>query len=530
MQMQPVVFIAFEQAENLGIGYMAAVLAKAGYKTRVIDFRYKNEEILKLLVKHNPILVGFSVIFQYHIGSFRELVDTLRSNGIRCHFTAGGHYASLRYEELFGLIPGLDSVVRFEGEYTLLDLVSCISNRTDWRNIAGIAYKNRKGTLTANPLRPFEKVLDNFPLPVRSLFAESGFKLRSATILAGRGCVHSCSFCNIKAFYSTDSGPLKRIRRPEMVVNEMDLLYRKKHCSMFLFQDDDFPVKTENGKEWVERFCKELEIKGLKGKVMWKINCRPDEIDKEIFALMKESGLYHVFIGIEEGTDVGLKRLNKHLTVSKSMEGIKILKELGLVFDYGFMLFQPSSTFDSIHENLRFLRHICTDGYTSASFLKMLPYFETQIEKELREEERLKGLPGFYDYDFHQESLNHYFNFVNEAFKPWLRAPSGLLNNSKWARIYLSVYSFFYGSNHVVATLSDDTMKIVSESNLFLLDSMTELAHYFEHEHYRSDETNYLEGKKQSIISKHIIFNHQINRIVHNTLQLKENENFSMTI
>ncbi len=38
--------------------------------------------------------------------------------------------------------------------------------------------------------------------------------------------------------------PLKRIRNPEKVVEEIDFLHHKKHCSVFLFEDDDFPVET----------------------------------------------------------------------------------------------------------------------------------------------------------------------------------------------------------------------------------------------------------------------------------------------
>ena len=65
----------------------------------------------------------------------------------------------------------------------------------------------------------------------------------------------------------------------------MDYLFRDKDCSVFLFQDDDFPVRHKNGSGWIERFCEELKSRGLSDKIMWKINCRPDEVNPELFAI-----------------------------------------------------------------------------------------------------------------------------------------------------------------------------------------------------------------------------------------------------
>ena len=94
----------------------------------------------------------------------------------------------------------------------------------------------------------------------------------------------------------------------------MEYLFYKKGCSVFIFEDDDFPVVNWEKSDWIERFCRELERKGLNEKIIWKINCRPDEIEEEKFSLMKRIGLFLVFLGIEDGTDTGLKRLNKHMT------------------------------------------------------------------------------------------------------------------------------------------------------------------------------------------------------------------------
>ena len=508
-----IAFIAFEEFDNLSIGYMSSVLSKNGYKSEIIDFRKTKEEIYERIKTINPQIVGFSVIFQHNIDDFADLTGYLRRMNIKCHFTAGGHYASIKYDDLFNTIPDLDSIVRFDGEYTFLELVQCIHSGTNWRNIAGIAYKSNCSTIL-NPLRPVETDLDKFPIPARSSLKGYALGKKFATILAGRGCVNKCSYCSIREYSRQSSGPYKRIRHPENVVWEMELLHREMECSVFLFQDDDFPVKTADGSEWITRFCKELRYNKLTDNIMWKINCRPDEIDYESFSVMKKHGLFLVFLGIEDGTDTGLKRLNKQMTTAKCLDGINILKKLGIGFDYGFMLFQPTSTFRSISENLLFLREICADGYTPVSFLKMMPYSGTMVEMELRKEGRLKGRPGFQDYNFPDGSMDNYYEFITECFMEWLRAANGVLNIIKWARNYISVFFKYFGISPEIRVISDNLKNITSDSNIFILDMLHELAIVFESGKYNKGNEDCLSKYRELIIMKQEIYKKQINDII----------------
>lgn len=481
-----VAFIAFRQFDNLGVGYLQSVLKEAGYQSGFIDFGISKERILATLRRLKPVAVGFSVIFQYHISEFAELISFLRKKGITCHFTAGGQYASLRYEELFGLIPCLDSVVRFEGEYAIVDLVRSLDSGKDWRKIPNIVYKE-KGNVIANPARQLENNLDIFPFPQRAPLSEYLPGIKYATILAGRGCVNNCSFCNVREYYTQANGPLRRIRKPERIADEMEFLFRKKDCRIFLFQDDDFPLKNLSDPFWIKRFCSELGNRKLAGKILWKINCRPDEIEPESFALMKENGLFLVFTGLEDGTPEGLKRMNKNITPDESLKGIRILKDLGVGFDFGFMLFQPSSTFATLRENIHFLKLITEDGFAPVSFLKMLPFFETEVERELTEAGRIKGEPGFYDYDFHDKKLNSYYGLITKYFSHWLADPEGLLNMLRWSRNYILVVTAYNKMSSRMLKISEKIRSVTASSNKFLLDAMLELSDMFESTQYTSE-------------------------------------------
>jgi radical SAM superfamily enzyme YgiQ (UPF0313 family) len=502
MKNNSVVFIAFLERENLGIGYMHTILSGAGYKVHILDVRKEKAEILQELQMLDPVLVGFSVIFENYIYDFQELIKYLRSQGIHTHFTAGGHFASLRPEELFKIAPELDSIVRFEGEHSILDLVNQLHHAKDWKKLSGISYR-ANGSLTNNPLRPLEPDLDVFPYPFRSMAKEYALGKKYTTLLAGRGCIYNCAFCDIREFYGQPPGPVKRIRKAEKVAEEIAFLYDKYDCSIFLFQDDDFPVKVNRTSDWVKEFCSSLKERKLEERILWKINCRPDEVDQELFRLMKEHGLFQVYLGIEDGTDEGLHLMDKRLKVSDHLQGVQILKELGLSIYYGFMLFQPSSTYASVNENLNFLEQISQDGYMPVSFLKMMPYLATRIEKELKEAGRLKGQPGFLDYDFLEKSLDDYYFFVSESFNTWFNAPGGLSNYLKWDLNYLYLLLHYYDTLRRSGKYSNAIFSLVAETNHFVIKTMRELSEIFESGDYSMENDPVLDGYRKAIEEKH---------------------------
>lgn len=504
-----VVFVAFEEQDNLGIGYIASALINAGFEIRIVDFRVGEEAILAHVLSLDPIAVGFSIIFQHHIDRFRDLLSYLRENGITCHFCAGGHYPSLRYTELLDMIPELDSVVLFEGEVTFVELVSALAARSDWKATQGIAYREN-GSHMVSSLRPLVRDLDRFSPPVRLPLQEYAFGKKYATLLAGRGCVNNCYFCSIREFYAKPPGPIKRVRRPEMVVREMELLHDEKGCSIFMFQDDDFPVMYKKNKGWIENFCNLLADTKLDQEILWKINCRPDEVDRETFARLRDHGLYLVYLGIESGTDEGLRLMKKRITIDTNLKAVSILKELGILYDYGFMLFDPASTLQSVLDNLAFLDRLCGDGTSPITFCKMLPYAETQVERALKAEGRLRGSPGNEDYDFLDKRLNLLYDLMAASFGDWIGDHEGLLNLARWARYYLAVYKKYFPVDNRFRGLEQSIREIIARSNLYFVNTASAMVSLFESELSGVDTYN-ANALTEDVRHNHTLFCEQLN-------------------
>lgn len=473
---RPILLIGFQHQGNLGLGYLASTLREHGYPVVTCDFEAEPDRIVKTAREIRPIIVGFSLIFQFYIRQFSSLIRRLREAGVHCHFTMGGHFPSLSPEETLKQIPDLDSVVRFEGELTLLELADTIGTGNDWRGIQGIAYRDGDG-MVATPLRPLIDDLDRLPYPERSFEPETALGRKALPLLASRGCARTCSFCSIQTFYRTAPGKIVRTRKPAKVVEEMRTLHEEQGITIFLFQDDDFPLFGPVWRRWAAEFVRELHRSGLSRRVIWKINCRADAVDPDLFADMRDAGMYLVYMGLESGNEEGLKVLHKQITVEQNLRAVEMLKQIGLMFEFGFMLFDPSSTLDSVRANLNFLRAIIGDGCAAAVFCRMLPYDGTPIKDELERAGRLRGDVCHPDYDFLEPKVTTLYSSLAKVVDVWgwihgYRALSPQLN---WAWNEVAVMDRLFPSLPDLARYKEALRGITRASNEVLFGVVEDL-------------------------------------------------------
>ena len=211
-----------------------------------------------------------------------------------------------------------------------------------------------------------------------------------------------------------------RIRKAEKVVEEMQHLHRRRGIRVFLFQDDDFPVWSARGRRWARELTDRLHDSGLAERTLWKISCRAEYVEPELFSMLRDAGLFLVYLGLESGNAEGLRVLRKELSTEQSLEAVDTLKHLGVSANFGFMLFDPSSSFATVRENVDFLREIAGDGHSSVTFGRMMPYEGTASRDRLQQEGRLKGSIASPDYDFYDRRLNDYCLLLFRAVAPWL--------------------------------------------------------------------------------------------------------------
>jgi anaerobic magnesium-protoporphyrin IX monomethyl ester cyclase len=367
-------------------------------------------------------------------------------------------------------------------EITLLDMVDRIGRGEEWRGIEGIAYRSAS-EIVSNCLRKLVDDLDSFPYPEREFTPMSALGHSIVPLLASRGCARTCSFCSIQTFYRAAPGKIVRTRNPAKVVEEMSALHHDRGTAIFLFQDDDFPLFGPIWRRWAAEFVNELHRAELPGKIIWKMNCRADAVDRDVFVSMRNAGLYFVYMGLESGNEEGLRTLHKQITVEQNLQAVQILKSIGLVFEYGFMLFDPSSTFDSVRVNLDFLRQIVGDGTTAATFCRMLPYDGTAIKDDLERTGRLRGDVCHPDYDFLDPKLNEFYESLTKYLNitGWIHSLESLTNHLKCAWHEVAVIERLFPPLEGFLSYRRTLQGITASSNNFLLQVVEDLSLNFSH-------------------------------------------------
>lgn len=411
-----VLLVGYEDQDNLGIRYLSSRLLQQGHHTRIVAFGSDPGPLLRIIQIERPDVVGFSLIFQYMVPQFAAVIRALRAAGVQAHFTIGGHYASFEPAELLRHIPELDSVVRFEGEDTLSEIVEKFDHPSLWRTIPGIAWLDH-GKTVLNPPRRGRTHIDDFPEPDRRDIDYRRQDLPTASVLASRGCPWKCSFCSIITFYEANGTVGRRRRNPIKVVDEVEHLVRARGARLILFQDDDFLAGGTEAKAWANGVAGEIVRRGLEQEMRWKIACRSDEIRADLLASLVAAGLCHVYMGVEGGDEASLASLNKHVKPDAHLRAGAILRELDISFDFGFMLLEPWSTLQTARNNMEFLRTFTEDGWAVAGFCRTLPYVGTPIAKRLREEGRLNGSSLEAEYRFLDPRVDLLWDFCLMAFE-----------------------------------------------------------------------------------------------------------------
>src|SRR5262249_31169888 len=178
---QKVLLIGFQDQDNLGLRYLMSAVNASGHHASIMTYGSDPEAILKRIHREKPDVVGFSLIFQYMAPDFGRVIAALRGSGVTAHFTMGGHYASFEPAEILKRTPGLDSVVRFDGELTLVKLLHCLGTGSDWHALPGIAFRADDKEIVTQLAQVVDD-LDTLPWPDRRSIDYEGHPMPTASV------------------------------------------------------------------------------------------------------------------------------------------------------------------------------------------------------------------------------------------------------------------------------------------------------------------------------------------------------------
>ncbi|MFA5338503.1 MAG: radical SAM protein [Candidatus Omnitrophota bacterium] len=162
----------------------------------------------------------------------------------------------------------------------------------------------------------------------------------SIPLLSSRGCKFSCNFCSERKLY-------RRFRQhsPAYVCDLIKHLTEKQKTNTFVFCDS--LINSDN--KWLEELCKSLIENNLK--INWEAQMRVDNnFDINLGRLMKDSGCYNLFVGLESASAETLKNMNKGFDPETALGFFKKLAQVNLQFEISLIFGYPGESeadFDS---------------------------------------------------------------------------------------------------------------------------------------------------------------------------------------
>ena len=349
----------------LGLAYMGALLKKEGFTVQVLDLvDTPFQEAKKIIEDQTPDIVGISCnLTDYRWGSFKLAQITKQINR-NITVVMGGSHATHLYKQVLTNFP-VDFIVRFEGELTFLELVKAIESKADLRSVKGITFRDGKN-IVVNEERPPIEDLDSLPFPLHSeseftkyihysapgsFKGEAVGKLKSINIMASRGCPHNCKYCSIAKFW-----PRKcRQRSVKNVVDEIEMLNRTFGVTHFNFFDDLFTLNQPR----VIEMCKEIIARKLD--VCWECVTRVDFISEELLAWLKKAGCISISYGVESGSDVVLKAMNKKQSRAQVARAFQMTHDSQIKAFILLMVGNINENDESINETIKLIREIKPD-------------------------------------------------------------------------------------------------------------------------------------------------------------------------
>ena len=124
------------------------------------------------------------------------------------------------------------------------------------------------------------------------------------------------------------------------------------------------------------------------------------------------------------------------------------------------------------------------------------------------------------DYDFIEEQMTGCYYFISECFNDWIDNPEGFENISKWARNYFSFWLHSDSSQPEISGLLDEFRAIISEANIFMLDTIRASALIFESIQKNNITMPMHESFRGIINGNHLYYRTKINCVVTELKQL----------
>lgn len=378
---------------------IAGYAIKQGFSVEIIDAEAENLDasvVADRALKAQPLLVAV-VIFGHQpsastqmMPGARRICEALRTNTKYKPapvIAIGVHVSALPEDSLHYL--GCDFVCKGEGPITVAQLLDCFAVQRDggktsfssfnisglvWHDGVEIVVNTEASLIDIDELGgdvwhmlPMEKYRSHNWQCLDDPSARQPY----ASIYTSLSCPMLCSFCCIATPFG-GSGKGYRLRKPEIVVEEIHKLYTIYGVKTFKIIDEMFVLNAKH----VSEICDGLLALGYAHELNIWAYARVDTVKPRLLQKMRAAGIRWLALGIEAGSEQVRDTARKSLkseSIEDIVEQIK-LADINVIGNYIFGL--PGETRESMEETLRLAQNLNCEF---ANFYCSMPYPGSQL-------------------------------------------------------------------------------------------------------------------------------------------------------
>ncbi|MCF6158954.1 MAG: radical SAM protein [wastewater metagenome] len=377
---------------NIFILSAAAVLEKEGYRIRYVETTIKKWDRRRFLTFLGDDL---SDIYCFYSVNLSRQTDILALKDIRkirntVPVIFFGPAPSDRPIEF--IADENTYVVRGEPEYSMLELINSLKNRSKIIDIKSVSFRDNGEIIHTHNRKPIED-LDILPFPARHLIEERNVYYNPklgrrpfTAVCTSRGCSYRCTYCVPSSLsfsreleYKHHAGrkPPVRKRSPENVIEEFTLLKLQGYRAVNV-QDDQFVW----GEERTVKICEGIRNLGI----IWGCSARSDHLNETIVRAMASAHCKFIDLGVESFDQRILDYIRKDIDVKKHEEAINLVKRYGISAKINIMLgASPLETMTTIKKNIREVKRLKVDQvmYNIANPFPGTEFYQVAKENKL---------------------------------------------------------------------------------------------------------------------------------------------------
>jgi radical SAM superfamily enzyme YgiQ (UPF0313 family) len=340
-----------------GLCYIATALeANSNLKVSFLDLCFSHNceiDIRNSIRNFVPDVIGISVRNIDDTGGYyvhflledvkNDVIDNCKKE-FRGPIVIGGPSVGISGREMLDYFD-LEYAIRGDGEAVMAEFVNRIENKESPEGLHGLIIRRDKIIIEDNDPFRFENLdLLPFPKPLRYIDLKKYRLFGSPVhIQTKRGCALRCSYCT----YNKIEGSSYRLRNPELIADEIEILVQETGINHIEFTDSTFNIPLSHAKSVLrEVIGKNLDLR------LHTMGLSPAAVDEELLDLMKDAGFNEVDIGAESACDKVLESLSKNFKRQDIFNTANLLKMKRIPVTWFLMLGDLSESKETVVETL----------------------------------------------------------------------------------------------------------------------------------------------------------------------------------